>query len=204
MMHRTYKRHRGSRRGASVLWLIVFMPLALTGLIFTIEIGRLWLARAEVENALESGALAAVIEWERLDPNTVLSTETARQAAADLAATNTVLGAPFAFADPNLNFSPCNLGNGQVFCNGNDQLDGELVFGAITQIQPTVVFDPEANPLLPNHFHAVLVRSAFSVPSQISLGGYSLGPYSVQAESVAMVDSNGQARLVRIDSIASP
>ncbi|MCC9605440.1 pilus assembly protein TadG-related protein [Blastopirellula sp. JC732] len=209
-------RARRSRRGVSVLWLIVFLPLALIGLLMTIETGRLWLARAEVEDALEAAALAAVIEWghhhhhhgphphphppqnphaDHHGPNSTLA---ARQVAADFAASNTVLGSAFSLHDPSLNHH--SNGNG----NQNASSGGVLVFGAITQVQPTVIFDPNADPHNPNYFYAVLARSAYPVASEFSFGGFTLGPYAIQAETVAMIDDDGRARIVRIDSIASP
>ncbi|EAQ80133.1 pilus assembly protein TadG-related protein [Blastopirellula marina] len=203
--HQRRSNTRRLRRGVSVLWLIVIMPLALTGLIFTIETGRLWLARAEVENALEAGALAGVIEWNQLlAVNNQISTQTPRQMAAEMAGSNTVQGANFAFADPDLNYLPYEVGQVQTHLNGNKLAGGELIFGAITQTQPTVIFDPAANPLLPTYYRAVLARSAYQIPSQCSLGGFSLGPFTIQAETVAMIDEQGRARVVRIDSIASP
>ncbi|UUO07963.1 pilus assembly protein TadG-related protein [Blastopirellula sp. J2-11] len=196
---------RRSRRGVSVLWLIVIMPLALTGLIFTIETGRLWLARAEVEDALEAAALAGVIEWDQtLEVNNQISTQIPRQMAAEMAESNTVQGINFAFSDPDLNYLPYEVGQIQTHLNGNKQASGELIFGAITQTQPTVIFDPEANPLLPTYYRAVLARSAFQIPSQCSLGGFSLGPFTIQSETVAMIDEAGRARIVRIDAIATP
>lgn len=195
--HRPFARR--SRRGVSVLWLIIFMPLALIGLLMTIETGRLWLARAEVEDALEAAVLAGVIEWGQHDENAPHSTLTARQVAADFAAGNLVAGSPFSLQTNNLNHHP---GGGN--CNQNGSSAGMLVFGAITQVHPTVIFDPNADPHNPDYFYAVLARSAHPIASQYGIGGFSLGPYTIRAESVAMIDDDGRARIVRIDSIATP
>lgn len=193
---------RRLRRGISTLWLIVFFPLAVIGLLMTIETGRLWLARMEVEDALESAVLAAVIEWGDHDEHGPHSTLPARQVAADFAESNTVLGSQFSLGDASLNHNP-GVGHGRG--NQNASQNGVLVFGAITQIQPTVVFDPGVDPHDDDHhYYAVLGRAAFSVPSQYNFGGFSPGPYTVSAQTVAIIDNDGRARVIRVDSIATP
>lgn len=198
---------RRSRRGISTLWLILFMPVALIGLLMTIETGRLWLARMEVEDALESAVLAAVIEWGEHNEQAPHSTLPARQVAADFAESNTVLGAPFSLGDASLNHNPGvgqNPGMGQGHNNQNASADGVLVFGAITQIQPTVIFNPQANPHDEHHYYAVLGQASFQIPSQYNFGGFALGPYAISAQTVAVIDEEGRARVIRVDSIASP
>ena len=51
------------RRGAVTLWTVLFMPVLLVLFFVVVEGVNLWLARVELENALESSALAAVKHW---------------------------------------------------------------------------------------------------------------------------------------------
>ncbi|MCA9067648.1 MAG: pilus assembly protein, partial [Planctomycetaceae bacterium] len=52
-----------SRRGAVLLWFIVALPVLLTLLCVVLEVANLYLARAELQNALEAAAQAAVKDW---------------------------------------------------------------------------------------------------------------------------------------------
>jgi Flp pilus assembly protein TadG len=45
------------------LWTILAVPVVMTILCVVVEVGRLWQARSQLENALEAAALAAVQEW---------------------------------------------------------------------------------------------------------------------------------------------
>ncbi len=51
------------RRGVVTIWTLLSLPIFATILFGLAEIGRLWQARVELENALETAALAAVQEW---------------------------------------------------------------------------------------------------------------------------------------------
>jgi Flp pilus assembly protein TadG len=51
------------RRGAVTIWTILAVPFILTILCVVVELGGLWQARVQLENALEAAALAAVQEW---------------------------------------------------------------------------------------------------------------------------------------------
>ena len=64
-------------------------------LILLIEIGNIWRARVELENAMEAAALAAVKEWGKWRP----ATQTARDIGVAYAAANTVTGSPVAITD---------------------------------------------------------------------------------------------------------
>ena len=54
--------HR-ARRGIVTLWTLLFVPLLFVILGAVIEVGRMWQARVQLENALEAAALASVHEW---------------------------------------------------------------------------------------------------------------------------------------------
>ena len=51
------------RRGVVTLWTILCIPFILTILFVVAEVSQLWQARVQLENALESAALATVQEW---------------------------------------------------------------------------------------------------------------------------------------------
>ena len=57
------RRRMHDRKGVAMLWTILMLPVLTLSLIFIIEGTHLWVARAELENALEAAALAAVTEW---------------------------------------------------------------------------------------------------------------------------------------------
>lgn len=89
-------RRAQARRGIATLWLILFLPVILIALCVVVEIGRVWLARAELEDGLEAAALAALSEWTLATDGTSFATDTlAAEAIADTyALSNSVLGAP--------------------------------------------------------------------------------------------------------------
>lgn len=51
------------RRGLAIVWLILSLPMLLAGLCLTVDIGKLWVERAALENAVEAAALAAARQW---------------------------------------------------------------------------------------------------------------------------------------------
>lgn len=134
------ERPRWDRRGFSTLWLILTLPIFLTLFAFVFEMGHLWLARVELENGLESAALAAVQTWAESG-----STDTAapRQIAAAYAANNTVRGFPLVLGlnydsaagsdNPNQNLT-CSA---TVYLPGGATApEGNLIFGAIVRNDP--------------------------------------------------------------------
>src|SRR6185503_11453281 len=67
---------RCRRRGSATLWMIIWLPCLLTLFCVLVGVANLWLARVELENALEASALAAVKQWG--DANGAGGTLTAR------------------------------------------------------------------------------------------------------------------------------
>ena len=139
---RGYRRSSGrrSRAGVATLWVILMLPVVFLMLVFVAEIGNLWLARVELENALESAALAAVKEW--ADDAGASGTTVPRQVGQSFALANRVRGVPVTIgnnfaaatvADPNENAS-------YTFPTAN------LVFGGISSTAPTVIFDVTSLP----------------------------------------------------------
>ena len=102
------------RRGIATIWLVAFGPAFLSLLVLTSEIASLWLARIELETAVESGALAAVTVW-CSDSDTAAVRTKAEMAAKSFAQANTILGNTFT-----LGASPVTFGSlsGGVFNNG--------------------------------------------------------------------------------------
>lgn len=127
------------REGFSSLWLVLTLPIFLTLFVFMVEIGNLWLARTELENALESSALAAVKEWGDAGGGDTLA---ARRVGVDYASANAVRGMPLEIAtnyapaagtdNPNQNLA-CAVIPGDLDGSGPG---GNLVFGALLRDDP--------------------------------------------------------------------
>ena len=135
----THQQNCGSRSGVAKLWLILFLPLFVLMLAVVIDIGNLWLARAELETSLEAAALAAVKEWGGAGGGTTL---TARQVGQTFATANPVRGAPVTL---NLNYTSGGSNNENT-ASTFPPTTANLIFGSITSISPTVVFSPSTVP----------------------------------------------------------
>ena len=110
------------------------LPLFVLTLAFVTDIGYVWLARVELENAAEAAALAAVKEWAE-NPNG--STLPARFVGVQFAGANTINGISVVI-DPN--HDPNNEPN------ENLTITNGLVFGAIVSEDRPWVFDPHQRP----------------------------------------------------------
>jgi len=132
-------RHGSRRRGISVLWLVIWMPVLLIMLAIVVNLANLWLARVELENALEAAALAASKEWGSGGP-----TASPRGVGVTYAAFNTVRGVPLEI-DPNLDPAPSGSNpNANLTCVvGTSPPSGNLIFGAISDTDPAnpITFD---------------------------------------------------------------
>ena len=125
-----------------MVWFIVGMPALVGMLVVMLEVARLYLARAELHNALEAAAQAAVKDWADNFGMTGGDTQNARMVGNTYAKANTINGVSvdLSLIDPTLNYEvgePCN----QNAC-GN----GVLVFGAITDDDPDFEFNCCARP----------------------------------------------------------
>jgi Flp pilus assembly protein TadG len=171
-------RHRHTcRRGWTTLWLVIWLPVLMVLLCGLVAVANLWLARVELENALESAALAAVKEWGDADGD---DTREARKVGALFAAANTVRGQRLDL-----------------------ETSGDFIFGEIDDSNPDhVVFIAGTT----GHTAAKLaVRAQASV--QVPLMGLpflgATGPSCVQAKATAVYDCHSRrVRLVRVDEFA--
>lgn len=173
-----------SRQGIATFWLLLFVPVFLILLGLVVNVANLWLARVELENALEAAALAAVKEWANPSDDTTIP----QQVGIAYAAANTVRGWPVI-------------------------LSGGLVFGAVYQASsddPTcpngVILDttlaPDCAASPPRHF-GVLAQASVSVPtlwSTVLGSGFAQG--TVKSYAVAIYECDGtQPRLIRINKL---
>jgi len=175
-----------ARRGVVTLWVIVALPVLLVLVCLVIEIGNIWLARAELENALEAAALAAVKEWH----DAPAANLAARNVGVIYAAANTVTGSPVAIthngggAAPNLNASPA----------------GNLIFGAVTTATIPWIFQGNQAPSCPGG-DAFAVRAQATCPVHsvcCQLFGETLPIFQVSACATARYPCGGSPQLIRV------
>jgi hypothetical protein len=152
--HRFVPRSRRPRRGAITVWLIILLPVLVILLGVVIEITHLWVARVELENALEASALAAVKEWG--DANGGLGTSPARTIGVQFAQQNVVNDVPVEIGT-NLSMMPANPNNPNFnkLCDPEKsdmdlstmpRPDGNLVFGSIVNNNGVLEFHAELEP----------------------------------------------------------
>ncbi|MGB9688520.1 TadE family protein [Thermogutta sp.] len=141
------------RRGIATLWLVLTLPIFLILFGFVVELGHLWLARVELENALEAAARAAVKAWGDAGGG---STYIPRQIGVAYAAANHVRGLPLEIAanydpapgpsNPNENLTCCVQPGDPV---GGVSPEGNLIFGAVIRDPNAtcpIVFDASKRP----------------------------------------------------------
>ena len=94
----TVASERKRRRGIATLWVILSLPVLLVLLGVAVDVGNLWLQRAELESTLEATALAAIKQFAQdgADANAIASAKNAGRA---FAAANTVYGKPVIMPD---------------------------------------------------------------------------------------------------------
>ncbi|MHC4398659.1 MAG: TadE/TadG family type IV pilus assembly protein [Planctomycetota bacterium] len=126
-------RRRGPK-GISTLWLILTIPVLLVLFCSMVELANMWLARAELENALEATALAAVKEWGDANGG---YTKPARLVGQAYARANLVRCRHLRIS-LNLDENPDedNPNANLTCCVGKDPPTGNLIFGAITEDDP--------------------------------------------------------------------
>jgi Flp pilus assembly protein TadG len=190
-IRRTPRRTRPAahqRRGVVTLWMIVALPVLMLLLILLIEIGNIWRARVELENALEAAALAAVKEW-----GNGASNSDARDVGVAYAAANTVTGSPVVITD---NDSGAPADNGNALPNGN------LVLGAVTTTTIPWVFHSGTTPSCsaPATDFGVRAQATVRVNSvALRLGGYVVPMLYVSAAATARYScTTSRPELIRV------
>jgi len=173
------------RRGVVALWLILALPVLLLLSIVVIEIGNIWLARAELENALEAAALAAVKEW---GDSSGAANLAARNVGVTYAAANTVTGSSVVITT-----------NHGALVNENASLSGNLVFGAVTTTGIPWVFSSSTVPG-PGTSFGVRAQATVVVNSvACRLGGYVVPAFQVSATATARYAvGGGSPQLIRV------
>lgn len=58
-VHKTMRR----RHGVATVWCILSLPVLLAGLCLTVDLGKIWVERAALANAVDAAAIAAVRQW---------------------------------------------------------------------------------------------------------------------------------------------
>jgi len=128
------QRQARNRKGVVTLWTILTVPALMILLGLVLETGHLWYARVELENGLESAALASVKEWGDAAGG---STSTPRLVGVEYAAANTINGDPVTIDN---NHDPVHAPNENATC------EGDLIFGAITTGEAPYVFNAGVRP----------------------------------------------------------
>ena len=177
----THRGHARARRGISTFWLILVLPLFVILLCFVADIGNVWLARVELENAMEAAALAAVKEWGDQGGGSTLQP---RQVGRTYALVNDVNGAGVPI---DLNYDPTRLPNENLSCEGN------LVFGAVVTTDRPWVVDTRVAPSC--GIGEVLVDAS----SQGNLAANNAWGISFRASSQDSINQNLRIRRVIID-----
>lgn len=186
----TSRRLASRRSGFAVWWLILLVPVLFALFCVVVDLARVWLARIELTNGLESAALAGAQAWGPAGGDTLA----ARRVAVDFADSNTVLGNPLQFQT--------NYDGTSGRPNQNATCDGDLVFGGITNNAPPFVFNADALGVSCSGGISPAVRASrtVTVPSSWNFFGLNVGPYSITSNSTAIFDCPTQSiRLIHIE-----
>lgn len=182
------------RNGVATLWVIVTMSAVLCLLGVVIELGNLWLARAELRTSLEAAALAAVDSWGDSGTNTDTTRSAARNQAVSLAGMNLVNGQTVSISDNATSATVANP-NGNLICTGS-----VVILGNLTGSSPFTVQAGQA----PTTDRAAHVQGSISVNSIIGkLCGNVVGPYLISAQVTARYDS-GFPKTIQVVSVVCP
>lgn len=186
------------RRGVVLLWLILALP-ALTVLFgMVVDVGRIWLARIELTNALEAAALSAVKSWAEADTNDQPARAQARQDAIAAAGANTVIGLDMGNPSSGIALVLAPNENLSNSPNNNDSPIGELVLGAVNSTGTPFEFSAGIEPTPGNDYFAVRTSKTVQIYSVwANLFGAPVGPYTITSGAVAIYEA-GQPRLAHV------
>ncbi len=133
---------REAHRGVVALWTLLMIPVLLVMFAVVVEGVHLWLARVELENALEAAALASVKEWAESGSAPGQDwTDGARIVGVDYAEANLINQTQVGI-DKNLSPDTFDIATNP---NENASCEGDVVFGAITEEDP-YVFEADVAP----------------------------------------------------------
>lgn len=191
------------RRGSATLWLVIWLPCLMALFCVLVGVANLWLARIELENALEASALAAVKAWGDVGGGSTLAPRNVgvAYAHANFARSQSVLIDTNyeSSANPNQN-STCNL---SVL-----PAAGNLIFGALDATDPdNLIFDAGKSPGCNGSKQFAVRAQAFVDLQPLGFQPFlgNLTSYRVQAKATAAYDCATQrVRLVRIDTFICP
>jgi Flp pilus assembly protein TadG len=188
-------RGKRARRGAATLWIILCLPAVLCLIGVVVETGNLLLARIELTNALEAGALSGVDEWSDFG-NTPANRTASRSRAVALVASNTMTGTSLSGA------VSANGGGGGA--NENSTCTGNVVILG-SGSNAALDFNAGTDPTLPGRYFAVRVQASMSVNSIIgTLCGVAVGPFNVTTEATAGKLGGGITKLYSPSSVICP
>ncbi len=213
-----------ARRGIATFWLLLFVPVFLVLLGLVVNVANLWLARVELENALEAAALAAVKEWVENPSSSPHPTAGPRAVGVAYAAANTVRGQPLVI-DDNLHPSPSpsNPNANEYCCVGKPDPggsppvppSGNLIFGSVyqdpddPQCPNGLIFDASLSPdclASPRRHHAVRAQAIVPVAtlwSTILGSNFPKGYVTVHVTAMYECGAN-QPRLIHVDKFICP
>lgn len=176
-----------NRRGIAILWLVIWGSFFLTFFCAVLELATLWEAQVELNDALDSAALAAVSEWNSMRNLSNYSTEIPREVGVDYAAANTVLGVPVPLDS---NYNSGNTPNENGSCAGN------LIFGDLITSGSVYEFNAGSTGNL------LAVRVQATVPlNGFCTAMFGASFFDVSASSIAYYDTlEGKPRLVSISA----
>jgi Flp pilus assembly protein TadG len=167
------------------VWTLAWGPAFLVLLVLVTDIAHVWLARVELENAVESGALAGAKVWGD-SPDSAGTRTAAHTAAKNFVETNTVVGT----------LITVSANNNPAATNDNAACPGSVLLGNING----TTFEANVVPASANE-RGCRVEASATVNSLWT--GYA-GPFTVRASATARYDGtegSGTPRLVRITSL---
>lgn len=187
---------RRFRRGISTVWVVASAPALLAVLVMVTDLARVWLARVELETAVEAGALAGAKSWGSA-PDSAPVTEqcNARNVAVMFTEANGVVGMYVPITN-NCGGSLSN--NTNLLCTGN------VIFGSVSRMDVNGIayrFQGSVAVSSANHDDrgVTVVATAQVTSFWHTLFGLPLGPYKVTAQATARsTTTSGTPELIRI------
>jgi Flp pilus assembly protein TadG len=172
------------------MWLIMFGPVFLVMLYFVVEIGHLYLAKTELNNALEAAAQAGAQRWSQAGATTA----DARDCADAYARANTVSSGTFGLDTTEDTNDPPGSPNRNVSCTG------EIVLGAVNVT--TNAFDANTTPIGVLQFGVRIRKTLTVAPLSSTLLGVSMGPFDLSGDVTAVCATGGKPQLIRLGTFS--